>query len=201
MYGVDLTNDFNPSHKEKNQANTFWDEFLEYRHDKEPGEEYELLLHWAEDLSLSKYFDLVYENQYRKKTLEDVMDEIEKDPFGFDEKDPDKERKMKTFQEKHKDQDLNMAVVMFMVDALQYFDAMPENDIKQIAMQIAMIGTSGISPDNKDYTVPLITGKKFSGYHLLAYYYVSFKLAIPEMLAELKLPFDKEYEMAKQLKK
>ena len=39
-------------------------------------------------------------------------------------------------------------------------------------------------------------GKTFSGYHLLAYYYVSWKLAIPEMLAQLQLPYDAEYEVA-----
>jgi len=44
-----------------------------------------------------------------------------------------------------------------------------------------------------------VPGKTFSGYHLLAYYYVSWKLAMPEMLADLQLPFDQEYAMAEQL--
>ena len=35
------------------------------------------------------------------------------------------------------------------------------------------------------------------GYKALAYYYVSWALAMPEHLAELQLPFEKEYEVAK----
>nr|WP_316931198.1 hypothetical protein [Lunatimonas lonarensis] len=33
-------------------------------------------------------------------------------------------------------------------------------------------------------------------YKLLAYYYVSWALAIPEMLKELQMPFEREYELA-----
>jgi hypothetical protein len=36
----------------------------------------------------------------------------------------------------------------------------------------------------------------FSDYDLLAYYYVSWAKAIPEMLSMLQMPFDKEYELA-----
>jgi hypothetical protein len=36
--------------------------------------------------------------------------------------------------------------------------------------------------------------KTFSGYHILAYFYVSWAIAMPEVLHELQLPFDKEYE-------
>ena len=42
-------------------------------------------------------------------------------------------------------------------------------------------------------------GKTFSGQHLLAWYYVSWKLAIPEMVENLQLPYGKEYGMAVQL--
>jgi hypothetical protein len=41
-----------------------------------------------------------------------------------------------------------------------------------------------------------IPHKTFSGYHLLAYYYVSFALAVPERLELLDLPYKNEYEMA-----
>ena len=40
----------------------------------------------------------------------------------------------------------------------------------------------------------------FSGYQILAYYYVMWKVAIPEMVASLQLPFEKEYELAKTMK-
>lgn len=59
-----------------------------------------------------------------------------------------------------------------------------------------MQGTQGYSPDKDNYRINSIPGKTFSGYHILAYYYVSWAIAIPEMLAQLKLPFDDEYKLA-----
>ncbi len=55
----------------------------------------------------------------------------------------------------------------------------------------------GISPDKKGYRVWSIPDTEFSGYHLLAYYYVSWAIALPEMLEQLQMPFGKEYEVAK----
>ena len=55
---------------------------------------------------------------------------------------------------------------------------------------------SGISPDQDHYRVPSFDDT-MPGYKALAYYYVSWALAMPEHLAELQLPFEKEYEVAK----
>ncbi len=52
---------------------------------------------------------------------------------------------------------------------------------------------------SKSYTVPLIAGKSFSGYQVLAYYYVSWAKAFPEYLEQLQLPFGKEYEFALEM--
>ncbi len=52
---------------------------------------------------------------------------------------------------------------------------------------------------SKSYTVPLIAGKSFSGYQVLAYYYVSLAKAFPEYLEQLQLPFGKEYEFALEM--
>jgi hypothetical protein len=49
------------------------------------------------------------------------------------------------------------------------------------------------------YKVPQIDGQEFSGYRLLAFYYVSWKLAMPEYLESLHLPFDEEYKLAIQM--
>lgn len=51
---------------------------------------------------------------------------------------------------------------------------------------------TGIDPKKKNYEVPSLD-KTMSGYQTLAYYYVSWAIAIPEMLSQLQLPFDKEY--------
>jgi hypothetical protein len=38
--------------------------------------------------------------------------------------------------------------------------------------------------------------KGLNGYHIVAYYYISWALAMPEMLSQLQLPFDEEYKLA-----
>lgn len=55
-----------------------------------------------------------------------------------------------------------------------------------------------INPGKKDgYNVPLIPNSNFSGYQLLAYYYVSFSLSAPQLRIDLQLPFNREYSAAK----
>jgi len=125
-----------------------------------------------------------------------ILESIEKDPFDIETKDPSKEREVEKFQKSQEEIGTNMAVVMYMVGALEYFQNMPKESIKKIAHEIAMVGTQGINPENKGYKLNSISGKVFSGYQLLAYYYVSWKLAIPEMLTQLGLPYDNEYELA-----
>ena len=83
------------------------------------------------------------------------------------------------------------------MEALQYFSAMPKDKVKNIAVEIAEVGIHGISPDKKGYRVGSMPETEFSGYHLLAYYYVSWAIALPEMMDKLQLPFGKEYEVAK----
>jgi len=198
LYGVDRLPEFKAAGLEKQQATKFYDEFKEYREDHEPAEEYELVRHWAEDLKLTPYFALVKEEEHRAKSaapLEDQLERIQADPLDQHSKDPERDRAMATFQATAAEQGLNSAVVMFMVDALQHFETMPLPKIKEIAM----LGTQGIAPDKQGYKLHHVPGKTFSGSHLLAYYYVSWKRAIPEMVEQLHLPYEKEYGMAVQL--
>jgi tetratricopeptide (TPR) repeat protein len=201
LFGLDFIQDFNATPSELKHANDFYEEFLQYRDDKEPAEEYELVLHWAEDLKLDMNFELVNETEFRTKrmNIDHLLSSIEKDPYDLESKDPYKQREMDKFQKSQQSLGTNMAVVMFMVDALQFFDGMPKDEIKKIAFEIAMQGTQGFSPEKKDYRLSAISGKKFSGYHILAYYYVSFALALPEVLPELQLNYDEEYQLAKQM--
>lgn len=203
LFGIDFVKDFQATPAELNQANDFYAEYLKYKEDKEPAEEYELVLHWAEDLKLEKNFELVSEKEYRNQRIDidNLLDSIEKDPYDLESKNPYKEREMDKFQKSQKDIGTNMAVVMFMVDALQYFEGKSKEEIKKIALEIAMQGTQGYSPDKKDYRISFIPGKLFSGYHIMAYYYVSWTLAIPEMVSQLQLPFDDEYKLALSMHK
>ena len=86
---------------------------------------------------------------------------------------------------------------MYMLGALKYFQDMDKKEIKKIAFEIAMLGVSGISPEKQSgYKVPSMPDKDFGGYQLLAYYYVSWAIAVPEMLDQLNLPFSTAYQTA-----
>ncbi len=198
LFGFDFIKDFNAIPSELKLATDFYDEYLQYKEDKEPAEEYELVLHWAEDLKLNKNFELVNEHGYRTKRtdIDNLLSSIEKDPFDLESKDPYKQREMDKFQKSQKQIGVNMAVAMFMVDAFRFFESMPQDEIKKIALDIAMQGTQGYRPDRDDYRINSVKGKTFSGYHILAYYYVSWSLVIPEMVTQLNLPYEAEYKMA-----
>jgi hypothetical protein len=203
LFGFDFIKDFNATPAEIKLATDFYDEYLQYKDDKEPAEEYELVLHWAEDLKLDKNFELVNEHEYRTKRLDidNLLSSIENDPYDLESKDPYKQREMDKFQKSQEQVSTNMAVAMFMVDALQFFEGKPKEEIKKIAFEIAMQGTQGYRPDKDDYRINSIKDKTFSGYHILAYYYVSWSMAIPEMVSQLNLPYEAEYKMALKMHK
>ena len=203
LYGIDFIKEYNATQAELKMAKGFYDEYLQYKDDRQAGEEYELIQHWAEDLKLEKNFELINENIYRTKRtdVDSILDSIEKDPFDIETKDPFKEREMEKFQKTQAELGTNMAVVMYMVDALQYFKKLTTEEIKKIALEIALQGIQGYSPDKKNYILNTIPDKTFTGYHILAYYYVSWSLAIPDMISELHLPYEKEYEIAKSMNK
>jgi len=157
LYGIDLTGNFKAAVLEEKTAKDMYAEFYEYRDDRGSGEEYELIENWAKDLKLEKYFELVDEEIFGKeKSLDDIIDEIEKDPFDLESRDPRKEKEMEDFQKSQKEMGTNMAVVMYMVEALEFFQNMPKQKIKEIAYEIALQGTQGYRPENKNYIIGLI---------------------------------------------
>jgi hypothetical protein len=82
---------------------------------------------------------------------------------------------------------------------LKIFNGKPMEFIKKCAFEIATLGMGGISPDKKEgYKIPSID-KDFGGYEMLAYYYVSWALAIPDKVKMLGLPFDTAYQNALQM--
>ena len=198
LYGIQTVKQFRPNPAEHKQAIIFFEEYRQYREDRKPAEEYELLLHWAEDLKLHNNFELVDENEYRNRRtdIDNLIASIEDDPLGSEASTPFKDRQMDKFHRSQETTGLNMAVVLYMQGALSYFKDLPAEKVKAIALEIAMLGTDGISPARDDYKLDAFPGKIFSGYQILAWYYVSFKLALPEMVDQLGLNYEKEYKMA-----
>jgi hypothetical protein len=99
----------------------------------------------------------------------------------------------------HLHKDLNLPVAYYMLNALEYFKGLSKEKVKEIAFEIALLAQTGIDPKKQGYRINKIPNKKFSGYNLLAYYYVSWAIAIPEVLNELQMPFEKEYDLAKSI--
>ena len=199
LFNINLVDEFKATKLELNTAKSLYQEFNEYRNDKKGGEEYEIIQHWAEDLKLDSYFNLIPEEERKRKTVDEVVDEINDDPYGLNDQDPSKDRKMKKFLDEHSGDDINNAVVMFMIDALNYFKNFQKEEVKKIAFELATIGMTGIDPKKNGYSVPSIPNSSFSGYKTLSYYYVSWALAIPEMLNSLNMPFDEEYDLANKM--
>lgn len=213
LFGLRFYQEYKPTRAQFDQAKDFYDEFLAYD-DYKPGEEYELVEYFMDSLHaerfmsilpLSDYFDDRFDRMEKTKAMRDAA--LGEDaPVGgnsFDGLTEEQKKNQDDFYAQNKDGEdpmKTMMMSMYMLGALEYFDGMDKMEIKKIAFEIAMIGTTGISPDKKSgYKVPSIPEKDFGGYQLLAYYYVSWALAIPEMLASLGLPFDTAWATAQEM--
>jgi Tfp pilus assembly protein PilF len=201
LFGIDTIQEFKPTSDELKLAETFYKEFIEYREDRKPGEEYELVKHWAQDLGLDTFFELESEAKFEtKNNIDDFVTKLQQDPFGLEEpEDPFQKREMEKFQKHQEEIGTNMAIVMFMVEALKHFQGKEASDIKQAAFEIAMLGTQGIDPNKKDYIISSIDNKRFTGNQVLAFYYISWALVMPEQVQHLGLDFGKEFEIAKKI--
>jgi tetratricopeptide (TPR) repeat protein len=202
LFGINLIPEFKATTAEMQLADAFYKEFAAYKGNRTPGQEFELIQSWATELNLNEFFELQNEIKFESKNnIDDFLTNLQQDPFGLNvEEDPLEKSEMEQFQKHQEEIGTNMAIVMFMVDALNYFKNKNAEDIKQIALEVAMLGTMGIDPNKKEYIISSIPNKRFSGNQVLAYYYVSWAIAIPEQVQHLGLDFRKEYEMAKKIK-
>jgi len=91
-----------------------------------------------------------------------------------------------------------MDAVMYCLGALQDFDKLSLEQVRQIGFEIAMLGTRGLdvnSPEQK-YTLRTLDGK-FSGLHLVCLQYVAFKKIAPEQ--NIGFDVSAEYQAAVKL--
>lgn len=165
LYGTSLEAKYPLNPKEKAQLDQFWNEFQEYRLDREAGEEYELVQNWANDLGLDSYFKLKSDpsNIAKGKNLEEVIEKLETTSFGSEDLSPEEEQEMKKFVTANADIKINMAVFFHMVDALKFFKKMDSRQTQEIAMELAMLGSTGIDPNKPGYKVSFQKGKGFTG--------------------------------------
>lgn len=202
MYGIDLIGQYRPTRQELVHAQDLYEEFKEYLRTYNDGDEYELLEYFIQSFNMMDYVEIMDEDQVTAGMKADLsmkgdLKDLAKDALTRDEA----SEANAEFARKHQDganATETMMMAMYMLAAMNYFDSLDINEVHRIALEIAMVGVTGIHPDKK-YSIKSMPGKEFGGYELLAYYYVSWARAIPDKLGSLGLPFSKAYETAVQM--
>ena len=190
LYGVDMTPGHHPRRNDLALAEELFREYKAYKDTYKPGDEYELLEYFTDNLRLQDLLLIKDEESGGVSGLD--LDELMK-PTS------EEERKEAEFQAAHKDGEnpaQTLMMSMYMMGALEYMDGMPKAEVKKIAYDAAMLGVAGISPNKKGYFLPSVPGREFGGYELLAWYYASWALSAPEMVDKLNLPFSTAWEQA-----
>lgn len=95
---------------------------------------------------------------------------------------------------------LLMDAVMYCAGALEKIASMSDQEVKQIALEIATAGMSGINPNDagKRYRLKSLDGE-FSGLQLLSWMYVTWKRFRPD--ADIGFDLSKEYAAALSMHK
>lgn len=202
IYGINLIGQYHPTRQEFEHAKDLYEEFKAYVDTYKVADEYEMLEYFVQSFNMEDLVEIVDEKQVTPgmkadisfsgdlKDLEDkALSEQEVDVANAD------------FALRHQDgadPAETMMMSMYMLGAMEYFDTLEARDVHRIALEIAMVGVTGIDPKKK-YSIKSIPDKEFGGYQFLAYYYVSWARAIPEKLDALGLPFTKAYESALQM--
>ena len=201
MYGIDIIKEYHPTKQEYEQAKDLFDEFKAYLNTYHPGDEYEMMEYFVQSLDMDDLIDIRDEseitNRLKKQRQSDALEELPQQTLSEE----DVDVANADFALKHQDganPAETMMMSMYMLGAMEYFDTLDPQEVHRIALEIAMVGVTGIHPEKK-YSIKSIPDKEFGGYELLAYYYVSWARAIPDKLNDLGLPFSKAYESALQL--
>ena len=200
MYGISLVREYHPTKAEMAQATDLYEEFKAYLKTFKDGDEFEMVEYFTESLHMDDILCIKDEKEMAR-----AMFDRQKEPFvpeeGVGPTEDEIKESNEDFASNHPDggdATETMMMSMYMVGAMEYLDKLDIRSIQTIAMQIARVGQTGISPQGT-YSIPAIPGKEFGGYQFLAYYYVSWARAYPEALDRLGLPFKTAYESAKQM--
>ena len=79
LYGIKLIKDFKANLFELKELKDYMMNTWIIRRIRNPGEEYELVQHWAEDLKLDKFFEPVDKGKYRQRSdLDKVIENIKR---------------------------------------------------------------------------------------------------------------------------
>lgn len=202
IYGIDIIREYKPTKQEYDQAKDLYDEFKAYLDTFKAGDEYEMMEYFVQSFDMEDLLEIIDESQVSSKMKADLSMKSDLKMRGKDAlSEEDADAANADFALRHQDganPTETMMMSMYMLGAMEYFDTLDSHDVHRIALEIAMVGVTGINPKGK-YSIKSIPDKEFGGYQFLAYYYVSWARAIPEKLEHLGLPFSKAYESALQM--
>ena len=202
MYGINLIGQYKPTKQEYTHALDLYEEFKAYIKDYKAGDEYEMMEYFVESFNMEDLVEILDESKVTSDMKANLsMSGDLKDLANVALSRDDVNAANEEFAKSHKDgadPTETMMMSMYMLAAMEYFDTLDDEDVHRIALEIAMVGVTGIHPQKK-YSIKSIPNKEFGGYELLAYYYVSWARAIPEKLNSLGLPFSNAYASAKQM--
>lgn len=200
LYGIDMTPGHKPSKANMNLARSLFLEYNAYKDTYAPGDEYELMEYFVDNLRLQDLL-LIRDDVPAADPVQDGKLDLGR---LMERTDEEKEAE-KAFQEANRDGEdpgRTMMMALLMVGALDYMEPLPEEEVKRIAYDAAMLGVGGISPDKKSgYSLPSVPGRDFGGYEMLAWYYVSWALTAPDKVKLLNLPFSSAYETALSIRR
>ena len=87
-------------------------------------------------------------------------------------------------------------MVLGMFKVLRELEKMPLEVVRELAIEIAMLGVNGISPEKKYNLKSLPNRHDIYGHEILAYYYVSWMKVFPDKIDLIGLPYKQAYESA-----
>jgi len=154
---------------------------------------HELIRQWAKRLSVEGYFSLIEESEFRASKSIDSSGESN---YFIN---PEREAPHKAQVDFATEPAGQSAVTMYMLAALQQFNGMSPDKIKEIGFEIGVLGQQGIDHQNMEqrYYLKSIPDKEFTGLQILSYMYVAFQAIDPTLNTGLN--FKKEFETANGL--
>ncbi len=202
MYGINLIGQYHPSKQELEHAQDLYEEFKAYLNTYKAGDEYEMMEYYVQSFNMEELVEIVDESQVTANMKADLsmksnLRDLAEDALSEEDADVANAQFALNHQD-GADPTETMMMSMYMLGAMEYFDTLEPHDVHRIAVEIAMVGVTGINPKKK-YSIKSIPDKEFGGYQFLAWYYVSWARAIPEKLDALGLPFSKAYDSAMQM--
>ena len=199
IYGINLIGQYKPTKQEYDKAQDLYEEFKAYLNTYKAGDEYEMMEYFVQSFDMEDMVEITDESQVTAGmkaniSLEGDLKDLSGDAMSAEDVDVANAQFALNHQD-GADPAETMMMSMYMLGAMEHFDTLEPQDVHRIALEIAMVGVTGIDPKKK-YSIKSLPGKEFGGYQFLAYYYVSWARAIPEKLDALGLPFSKAYESA-----